>query len=179
MPIGSINQILSSEMCLFTHIYCQKGQFHTVTATMQSFCILAIHMGIKRPVTNNKSLWMFGLLMGSLLGIQPAQAAGMNCDVRQLSLSQAQQNQLRLLRNQYRILRDEQTRKKPSATASRRYLVQILMQDDFNENAARQYVSQKYQYNAELDMQDLRMQHYFFKVLTPQQKQQWIRYCQQ
>ena len=154
-------------------------QFHTVTATMHSFCILAMLMGIKSPLTHNKPLWMFGLLMGSLLCIQPAQAAGMNCDVRQLSLSQAQQNQLRLLRNQYRILRDEQTRKKPSATASRRYLVQILMQDDFNENAARQYVSQKYQYNAELDMQDLRMQHYFFKVLTPQQKQQWIRYCQQ
>ena len=120
---------------------------------------------------------MFGLLMGGLLCIHPAQAAGLNCDVRQLSLSQAQQNQLRLLRNQYRIMRDEQTRKKPSATSSRRYLVQILMQDDFNENAARQYVSQKYQYNAELDMQDLRMQHYFFKVLTPAQKEQWLDHC--
>ena len=179
MPIGSINQILSSEKCRFTQIYWQMVQFNTVTATMHSFCILAMLMGIKSPLTHNKPLWMFGLLMGSLLCIQPAKAAGMNCDVRQLSLSQAQQNQLRLLRNQYRILRDEQTRKKPSATSSRRYLVQILMQDDFNENAARQYVSQKYQYNAELDMQDLRMQHYFFKVLTPQQKQQWIRYCQQ
>lgn len=177
MSFGSINQILSSEMCLFTHIYCQKGQFHTVTAN--AVILYFGHTHGNKASNHRKSLWMFGLLMGSLLGIQPAQAAGMNCDVRQLSLSQAQQNQLRLLRNQYRILRDEQTRKKPSATASRRYLVQILMQDDFNENAARQYVSQKYQYNAELDMQDLRMQHYFFKVLTPQQKQQWIRYCQQ
>ncbi len=122
---------------------------------------------------------MFSVLMGSLLCIHPAQAAGMNCDVRQLSLSQAQQNQLRILRNQYRILLNEQTRNKPSATTSRRNLVNILMQDDFNENAARQYVSKKYQYNAELDMLNLRMQHYFFKVLTPQQKQQWIRYCQE
>lgn len=119
------------------------------------------------------------LLLGLLACAQPTLAAGMNCDVRQLSLSEAQKNQLKVLRNQYRILRDEVTRNKPSATTSRRHLVQILMQDDFNEGAARQYVSQKYQYNAELDMQDLRMQHYFFKVLTPQQKQQWIRSCQQ
>ncbi len=146
---------------------------------MQTFCILAMHMGIKSPIANNKTLWMFSVLMGSLLCIHPAQAAGMNCDVRQLSLSQAQQNQLRILRNQYRILLNEQTRNKPSATTSRRNLVNILMQDDFNENAARQYVSKKYQYNAELDMLNLRMQHYFFKVLTPQQKQQWIRYCQE
>ncbi|AUZ04572.2 hypothetical protein ADP71_08290 [Vitreoscilla sp. C1] len=110
--------------------------------------------------------------------MQTAHAVGMNCNTSQLGLTPTQKNQLRQLRHEYRTLRDDMTRKKPSAATARRDLVQILMQDDFNDHAARQYVSQKYLYNAELDMQDLRMQHYFFKVLTPQQKQQWLSQCQ-
>lgn len=134
---------------------------------------IALRYTFIKPVVGG--LLLTGMLMFPL---QSAHATGMNCDVRQLSLSEAQKNQLRVLRNQYRLLRDDAARKKPSTASSRRNLVQILMQDDFNEHAARQYVTQKYQYNAELDMQDLRMQHYFFKVLTPTQKQEWIRHCQ-
>lgn len=118
------------------------------------------------------------LFVGFLACTQTANAVGMNCNTSQLALTPAQKNQLRQLRNEYRVLRDDMTRKKPSAAVSRRDLIQILMQDDFNDQAARHYVSQKYLYNAELDMQDLRMQHYFFKVLTPQQKQQWLNQCQ-
>ena len=118
------------------------------------------------------------VLFASLFCVNSAYAVGMNCNVSQLSLTASQKTQLKQLRNEYRIGRDELMRKKSSAAVSRRDFAKILMQDDFNEQAARQYVTDKYLYSASLDMQDLRMQHAFFKVLTPQQKQLWLQHCQ-
>lgn len=134
-------------------------------------------MGQVWKQTFRKPILGYLLFSGIMLAAAPVYAAGMNCDVRQLSLSKDQQNALKVMRNQNRMLRNEVVRAKPSNMRAKRDLAQLLMQDRFNETAARQYVSQKYQYNAELDMQDLRMQHYFFKVLTPAQKEQWLDHC--
>ncbi|MDO4693894.1 MAG: Spy/CpxP family protein refolding chaperone [Eikenella sp.] len=121
-------------------------------------------------------LFCAALLSGSAL----AYANGQGCDIRQLSLSADQQEQLRRLRADYRhrseaLLMQMRSARQYAAGGPRA----VLTAPNFDENLARHYVNGKYALQMQREIESLRAQHAMFQVLTPQQRQEWLLRCVQ
>lgn len=100
------------------------------------------------------------------------------CDLRQLSLSPAQQEQLRRLRAEYRHRAESLNAQIRSARQlSDAGPAVVLAHPVFDENLARHYVNSKNSLQIQREIESLRAQHALFQVLTPQQRQEWLLHC--
>ncbi|WP_225748084.1 Spy/CpxP family protein refolding chaperone [Eikenella sp. Marseille-P7795] len=100
------------------------------------------------------------------------------CDMRQLSLSSSQQEQMRQVRAEYRQRLDNlvaQSRNLRQYTTQASNLV--LAGPVFDDNMARHYVNEKYAPQMQREVENLRAQHALLQILTPQQRQEWMRHC--
>ena len=122
-----------------------------------------------------------------LAGVAQAQAAQMavqlddfqpNCDIRQLSLSPEQRSQLRSIRTEHKKALDQANRKNDRINRNRqRNLMRILAADDFNESFARGYVGERYAPSMDFAVDELKIQHRFFQLLSPEQRRLWLNAC--
>ena len=125
-----------------------------------------------------------GILLGGVAQAQAAQMAVQlddfqpNCDIRQLSLSPEQRNQLRSIRTEHKKALDQANRKNDRINRNRqRNLMRILAADDFNESFARGYVGERYAPSMDFAVDELKIQHRFFQLLTPDQRRLWLNAC--
>ena len=125
-----------------------------------------------------------GILLGGVAQAQAAQMAVQlddfqpNCDIRQLSLSPEQRNQLRSIRTEHKKALDQANRKNDLINRNRqRNLMRILAADDFNESFARGYVGERYAPSMDFAVDELKIQHRFFQLLTPDQRRLWLNAC--
>lgn len=101
-----------------------------------------------------------------------------NCDIRQLGLSQDQQNALRKIRSDYKTAANKATRKAQYADRTRRQnIIKILSNPSFDQNLARDYVENRYLSRMDFAVDELAIQHRFYHLLNPQQRQLWLRNC--
>lgn len=121
-----------------------------------------------------------------LLGATYAQASPMtrlddfhpNCDVRPLGLSHAQTNELRNIRKEYKKAIEKALRKDERVNKNRRRdIIKILSSDKFNADDARDYVENRYLSGMDFAVDELSIQHRFYKLLTPSQRQYWLNAC--
>ncbi len=132
---------------------------------------------LPRPTAISTRLFVCALLLcGSSAASANGSASG--CDIRQLSLTPAQQDQLRRLRADYRNRAEALVTHTRSA---RQYGEEgprmVLTNPVFDENLARHYVNSKYALQMQREVESLRAQHALFQVLTPQQRQEWLLRC--
>lgn len=125
-----------------------------------------------------------GILLGGVAQAQAAQMAVQlddfqpNCDIRHLSLSPEQRNQLRSIRTEHKKALDQANRKNDRINRNRqRNLMRILAADDFNESFARGYVGERYAPSMDFAVDELKIQHRFFQLLTPDQRRLWLNAC--
>ena len=130
------------------------------------------------------ALALAGILLGGVAQAQAAQMAVQlddfqpNCDIRQLSLSPEQRNQLRSIRTEHKKALDQSNRKNDRINRNRpRNLMRILAADDFNESFARGYVGERYAPSMDFAVDELKIQHRFFQLLTPDQRRLWLNAC--
>ena len=130
------------------------------------------------------ALALAGILLGGVAQAQAAQMAVQlddfqpNCDIRQLSLSPEQRNQLRSIRTEHKKALDQANRKNDRINRNRqRNLMRILEADDFNESFARGYVGERYAPSMDFAVDELKIQHRFFQLLTPDQRRLWLNAC--
>ena len=130
------------------------------------------------------ALALAGILLGGVAQAQAAQMAVQlddfqpNCDIRQLSLSHEQRNQLRSIRTEHKKALDQANRKNDRINRNRqRNLMRILAADDFNESFARGYVGERYAPSMDFAVDELKIQHRFFQLLTPDQRRLWLNAC--
>jgi protein CpxP len=130
------------------------------------------------------ALALTGILLGGVAQAQAAQMAVQlddfqpNCDIRQLSLSPEQRNQLRSIRTEHKKALDQANRKNDRINRNRqRNLMRILAADDFNESFARGYVGERYAPSMDFAVDELKIQHRFFQLLTPDQRRLWLNAC--
>ena len=93
-------------------------------------------------------------------------------------LSSSQQEQLRQVRAEYRQRLDNllaQSRILRQYTTRESNLV--LSGPVFDDNMARHYVNEKYATQMQREVENLRAQHALLQILTPQQRQEWMRQC--
>lgn len=101
-----------------------------------------------------------------------------NCDIRQLNLSQEQQNALRRIRTEYRSAADKAYQKSIRSDRTRRQnIIKILSMETFDQNSARDYVESRYLANMDFGVDELAIQHQFYRLLSPLQRQQWLATC--
>lgn len=101
-----------------------------------------------------------------------------NCDIRQLNLSQTQQAALRRIRSEYKQATDRAYRKASRSDRTRRQnIVNILSTPAFDQNAARDYVEARYLSSMDFAVDQLSIQHRFYQLLNPQQRQLWLSSC--
>ena len=130
------------------------------------------------------ALALAGILLGGVAQAQAAQMAVQlddfqpNCDIRQLSLSPEQRNQLRSIRTEHKKALDQANRKNDRINRNRqRNLMRILAAEDFNESFARGYVGERYAPSMDIAVDELKIQHRFFQLLTPDQRRLWLNAC--
>ena len=130
------------------------------------------------------ALALAGILLGGVAQAQAAQMAVQlddiqpNCDIRQLSLSPEQRNQLRSIRTEHKKALDQANRKNDRINRNRqRNLMRILAAEDFNESFARGYVGERYAPSMDFAVDELKIQHRFFQLLTPDQRRLWLNAC--
>lgn len=130
------------------------------------------------------ALALTGILLGGVAQAQAAQMAVQlddfqpNCDIRQLSLSPEQRNQLRSIRTEHKKALGQANRKNDRINRNRqRNLMRILAADDFNESFARGYVGERYAPSMDFAVDELKIQHRFFQLLTPDQRRLWLNAC--
>ena len=130
------------------------------------------------------ALALSGILLGGVAQAQAAQMAVQlddfqpNCDIRQLSLSPEQRNQLRSIRTEHKKALDQANRKNDRINRNRqRNLMRILAAEDFNESFARGYVGERYAPSMDFAVDELKIQHRFFQLLTPDQRRLWLNAC--
>lgn len=130
------------------------------------------------------ALALTGILLGGVAQAQAAQMAVQlddfqpNCDIRQLSLSPEQRSQLRSIRTEHKKALDQANRKNDRINRNRqRNLMRILAADDFNESFARGYVGERYAPSMDFAVDELKIQHRFFQLLTPDQRRLWLNAC--
>lgn len=101
-----------------------------------------------------------------------------NCDIRKLSLTQEQHIQMRNIRDDYKKTLDQATRKNErSKRQRRREIVKILADENFNQDAARNYISTRYLSSMDFAIDELAVQHRIYQLLTPAQRRQWLDTC--
>lgn len=123
-------------------------------------------------------IFPYCLLAVLALAAEAALADGAACDMRQLALSSSQQEQLQRVRAEYRQRLGNlaaQTRTMRQYTTQASNLV--LAGSVFDENTARHYVNEKYAPQMQREVENLRAQHALLQILTPQQRQEWMRHC--
>lgn len=117
-------------------------------------------------------------LLHARTGTSAGDTASVGCDLRQLSLSTQQQQQLRRLRAEYRhrsdaLVAQARSARQDAANGPHR----ILNEATFSEERARQYITNKYAIQIQREIETLRAQHALLQVLTPQQRQEWMAQC--
>ncbi|WP_373741046.1 Spy/CpxP family protein refolding chaperone [Neisseria sp.] len=132
-------------------------------------------------------LLAFTVLAASTCFLNTAQAASVSmqlddfhshCDIRQLGLSNAQLNNLRAIRSDYKRAADKAYRKGSATNRNRRQnIIKILSQDSFDSNAARDYVESRYLSSMDFAVDELQIQHRLYKMLSYKQRQQWLSNC--
>lgn len=101
-----------------------------------------------------------------------------NCDIRQLNLTQDQQNALRTIRLEYKKASDKADRKSLRSDRTRRQsITKILSAPTFDQNAARDYVEARYLSYMDFAVDELAIQHRFFQVLNSRQQRLWLSGC--
>lgn len=141
-----------------------------------------LHFYPLRPLVIRTAL--FGVLFGST-GLLPASPLSAplddfqpNCDIRQLSLTPEQRSQLRTIRYDYKRELDQANSKNNRIIRSRHpTLMRLLAAESFNESAARDYIQARYMPSMDFAIGELKIQHRFYQLLTPVQRQQWLKTC--
>ncbi|MFC3874142.1 Spy/CpxP family protein refolding chaperone [Neisseria musculi] len=101
-----------------------------------------------------------------------------NCDVRPLNLSHAQINELRSIRKEYKKAIEKASRKEERVSKNRRRdIIKILSSDKFNADDSRDYIESRYLASMDFAVDELAIQHRFYKLLTPLQRQHWLNTC--
>jgi len=101
-----------------------------------------------------------------------------NCDIRSLNLTQDQHNALRRIRNDYKQASDKAYRKLVRTDRNRRQVImKILAADNFDQNNARDYVETRYLSSMDFAVEELEIQHRFYHLLNPRQRQIWLSSC--
>ena len=128
-------------------------------------------------------LSVFLLVYSSLIYAAPVSSMQLddfhpNCDVRQLGLTQSQQNSLRKIRSEYRQAADKAYRKTVRSDRTRRQtIIKILSGNMFDQNAARDYVENRYLPNMDFAVDELAIQYRFYQLLNDRQRHQWLATC--
>ncbi|WP_244895104.1 Spy/CpxP family protein refolding chaperone [Neisseria dumasiana] len=101
-----------------------------------------------------------------------------NCDIRSLGLTREQNNELRNIRKDYKKALDKSIRKDDRILKNRRRdIIKILSSDRFNQDDARDYVEKRYISSMDFAVDELSIQHRFYKLLSPTQRQHWLNIC--
>lgn len=101
-----------------------------------------------------------------------------NCDIRQLDLSQEQHNNLRRIRLEYKQAADKAHRKAVRSDRTRRQnIIKILSANSFDQNAARDYVENRYLSGMDFAVEELDIQYRFYRLLNERQRQLWLENC--
>lgn len=100
-----------------------------------------------------------------------------NCDIRKLELTQMQKAKLRFIRMQYKRNATNNLQHIANNTQKKDQLKYILLQPKFNEAEAKRYVLTHYMPRMQLDVDELKVQHDFLKILNKKQRHNWINNC--
>lgn len=100
-----------------------------------------------------------------------------NCDIRKLELTQMQKAQLRFIRMQYKRNATTNLQHIANNTHKKDQLNHILLQPKFNEPEAKRYILNHYMPRMQLDVDELKVQHDFLKILNKKQRHNWINNC--
>ncbi|MCS4533095.1 Spy/CpxP family protein refolding chaperone [Neisseria montereyensis] len=101
-----------------------------------------------------------------------------NCDIRPLNLSRKQRSELSAIRKEYKKALEKSMRRDDRINKNRRRdIIHILSDDRFNKEDARDYVEKRYLTSMDFAVDELSIQHRFYKMLTPQQRQYWLSAC--
>ena len=101
-----------------------------------------------------------------------------HCDIRMLNLSSEQQHALKRIRTDFKQSSDRANRKAVRSEKNRRQaVIKILSSDTFDQNSARDYVENFYLSSMDFSVEELEIQHRFFHLLTPGQRQLWLSSC--
>ena len=101
-----------------------------------------------------------------------------NCDVRPLGLSREQSKELHTIRKEYKKAIEKTLRKNERVNKNRRRdIIKILSSTKFNADDARDYVENRYLSSMDFAVDELSIQHRFYKLLTPSQRQYWLNAC--
>lgn len=100
-----------------------------------------------------------------------------NCDIRALSLSQEQHQELKKIRNEYRRLMSNAAKRNKNSSSNRNEIIRILSAVNFDIEAAKNYIVRRDLANIDASIYELRGQHQFFQLLTPSQRTKWLNTC--
>lgn len=100
---------------------------------------------------------------------------GLPKDLRRLNLSETQQKQIKSILEASRQQQNAQDKEAKRAQV-KQYKSEreaLMKAKVFDENKARQLVTEHYQHRINKELQQLKIQHQIYHVLTPEQQQKW------
>lgn len=101
-----------------------------------------------------------------------------NCDIRQLTLTPEQYSQLKNIRHEYKKALDKARKANARLSHNRQaVLIRILSGEHFNENMSKDYIQTRFAPSTEFAIDELKIQHRFFQILSPDQRQTWLKNC--
>ncbi len=101
-----------------------------------------------------------------------------NCNFRQLNLTQEQHSALRRIRSDYKVAADKAYKKEQRTDRTRRRnIMKILINPNFDQNNARDYVESRYLSRMDFAVDELAIQHRIYHLLSPVQREVWMNTC--
>ncbi len=129
---------------------------------------------VKKNVTPQS---VCGVILLSLMLSTTAQADGLECNLGQFSLSNEQKERLKDFRVQNRKYMRSAAAQQKGTDAYQKRVTNLLLQRDFNESQAKRVVKERLEEQSVRDVEQLKMYHMFLQVLTPEQRNVWLRNC--
>lgn len=101
-----------------------------------------------------------------------------NCDIRPLNLTRKQRSELSSIRKEYKKALNKSMRQDDRINKNRRRdIIRILSDERFNKEDTRDYVEKRYLASMDFAVDELSIQHRFYKMLNPAQQQYWLNAC--
>ncbi len=112
-----------------------------------------------------------------LYPLTAAAAPQSNCDMRILNLSEEQQQQWKSIRRELKEVYAQKESAPQDSKSKLNKLNKLLSVASFDSAAARRFLQDDYNPQIDSAVADLAIQHRLFHVLTPQQREIWLKNC--
>lgn len=113
----------------------------------------------------------------ALLPLTASAAPQANCDFRILNLSEEQQHEWKTIRRELKGSYSQKESAPQDRKSKLNKLGRLLNSTSFDSAAARRLLQDDYNPQIDSAVDDLAIQHRLFQVLTPQQREIWLKNC--